>query len=61
MEVNVKLHSPAALLSGKKPSVLTVYEAGWALRTGLEAVKKRRMCYPSEESNRNLSPRSLSP
>jgi hypothetical protein len=41
MEVNVKLHALAALLSGKKPSVLTVYEAGWALGAGLQAVEKR--------------------
>jgi hypothetical protein len=47
MEVSVQLHSPAALHPGKDP---VIHWIGLNLRANLDAVQKRKICFPSQDS-----------
>jgi len=50
MEVSGQLHAPATLSTGTEPPVPILYESGWALRVGLEAVAKTKIHCPRRES-----------
>jgi hypothetical protein len=47
LAVNGQLHAPAALISGKYPSVSIVYEAGWAPEP-VGTLRRREYREPSE-------------
>jgi hypothetical protein len=56
MEVSGQLHTPTALLPEKRPPVPIWWQDGWAPRTCVDVVEKRKISCPYWESNRDRHP-----